>query len=120
MENAFSLYTNVNSVVALFVILFVFVGLLAAILLMLVLFAANDLVESFGFMRGIDSVLNDWRNSLRSRNGFRCELLRNSVRDNRGRYGRNLHMYGSCELVPATDYYTTVINKHLIISCKRF
>ena len=120
MDFIFGSYADVNGVIVLFVVLFVLVGLIAAILSLLVLFAADGFVESFGFMRGVHGVLNDWRNGLRRRNGFRCELLRNSVRDDGWRYGWNLHTRCSCVLVPKTDNYTTVINKHLMISCKLF
>jgi len=113
------LYTNVDGMIVAFVVFFG-VGLFVAARVSRILFVAANFVEFFGFGRRLHGVLNQRRHSLSVRDGFCRDVLRQRVHDDRRLYGRNLHTRTFPKNDRRVHYYTNVINKHLIVLCKRF
>ena len=119
MLGSVKLYADVHGMIALFIIFFALIPFFSATFFGLVL-GLLDRIEHLVLMCGIDGALNKRRNGLSRRHGLCRDVLGKRVGDNRGRYGWDLHpAYSLCETA-TTNHYLCVINKHLIISCKRF
>ncbi len=108
-------YFYIHSMIA----LFAFFGALS-----LLVFAAPSrvfvvvpqFIEFFGFGGRRYGVLNQGRHGLNIRNGFRYDILRKRIADNRWGKGWDLQR-GS---LIKTDYFTSVLNNPLEVSCKNF
>jgi len=73
-------------------------------------------VEFFGFGGRRYGILKQRRHGLNIGNGFGYDILRKRIADNRRWDGRDLQGRS----LRKTDYFTTVLNNPLKVSCKNF
>ncbi len=107
---------NIHGMIALFVTFSLLASFLLAAASRVLVMLVPEFIELLGFRRWGNGVLNERSHRLNMRNGLGYDILGKRIAGNRRWKGRDLQAH----TLSKTDYYTSVLNNPLRVSCKIF